>query len=62
MKHIILILVGAAVLFVLVFVGFGQKASVETPEIKKTGNYNRPVKEGNCYRHTTPTGSVLACG
>jgi uncharacterized protein YxeA len=38
------------------------ETSVTTPEIKKTSDYKRPVKEGNCYRHTTPTGSVLACG
>ena len=37
-------------------------ATVTTPEVKQTGDYRRPVREGNCYRHFTPTGTVLACG
>jgi hypothetical protein len=39
-----------------------KPASVTIPEVKQTGDYRRPVREGNCYRHFTPTGTVLACG
>ena len=62
MNHIILILVGVAVLFVVGFVGFGQKAEVTTPEIKKTSEYQRPVREGNCWRQWDTAGnSFLVC-
>ena len=52
----------ALILYVMFFVDFAPKSEVTTPEVKKTGSYERPVKEGNCYHHTTATGSVLACG
>ena len=39
------------------------ESSVTTPEIKKTGSYERPVKEGNCYRQKDSAGnSILVCG
>jgi hypothetical protein len=61
MKTIIVgILVVTAVLFVA-FVDFTPKASVVTPEVQKTSDYKRPVREGNCWRQFTATDSILVC-
>lgn len=61
MKQIILILAGVAVLYLVGFGVFMEKATVETPEIKKTSDYQRPVREGNCWRQFTATNSILVC-
>ena len=40
------------------------ESSVTTPEIKKTSDYKRPVREGNCWRQFIGTGStdsILVC-
>lgn len=63
MKQIILILAGVVVLYLVFFTAFGTKSEVVTPEIKRTGNYERPVKDGNCFRQKDSTGnSILVCG
>ena len=36
-------------------------SSVTTPEVKQTGDYRRPVREGNCWRQFTATDSILVC-
>ena len=36
-------------------------ATVVAPEIKPTGDYRRPVREGNCWRQFTATDSILVC-
>ena len=62
MKQIILILVGVAVLFFIGFGVFGERATVETPEVKKVSEYKRPVREGNCWRQWDTAGnSFLVC-
>lgn len=62
MKQILLILAGVGILYFVFFASFTTKATVETPEIKKS-NYERPVKEGNCYRQKDGAGnSLLICG
>ena len=38
-----------------------KPASVTTPEVKQTGDYRRPVREGNCWRQFTATDSILVC-
>ena len=64
MKSIIVgILVVTAVLFVA-FADFTPKASVVTPEVQKTSDYKRPVREGNCWRQFIGSGdadSILVC-
>lgn len=63
MKKIILILVGATVLYFVFLTAFTTKATVETPEIKKTSDYKRPVKDGNCYIQKDGAGNELrVCG
>ena len=52
-----------AVILYLVFFGFSPKAEVVTPEIKRTGNYERPVKDGNCYLQKDSIGNqIKVCG
>jgi hypothetical protein len=61
-KQTALILLGVAILYIVMFKTFTTKATVETPEIKKS-DYSRPVKEGNCYRQQDGAGnSLLVCG
>ena len=39
-------------------------SSVTTPEVQKTVDYKRPVREGNCWRQFIGTGdtdSILVC-
>jgi len=36
-------------------------ATVVTPEVKPTGDYRHPVREGNCWRQFTSTDSILVC-
>lgn len=63
MKLIIMIVVVLITILAIVFTDYSPKSSVIAPEIKKTGNYERPVKEGNCYRQKDSTGnSILVCG
>ena len=63
MKQIILIIVGVGILYFIGFGVFGDRATVETPEIKRTGNYERPVKDGNCYLQKDNTGNTIrVCG
>ena len=39
------------------------ESSVTTPEIKKTGDYSRPVKDGNCYVQTdSARNKIRVCG
>ena len=57
---------------ILVILAFGILAagylietpsSVTTPEVQKTGDYSRPVKDGNCYIQTDRAGNkIRACG
>jgi len=64
MKQILLLLVSAFVIFFVIFIGFGPEAEVVTPEIKKADTYQRPVREGNCWRQFIGTGtkdSILVC-
>ena len=40
------------------------ESSVTTPEVQKTSDYKRPVREGNCWRQFIGTGdtdSILVC-
>ena len=58
---------------ILVILAFGILAvgylietpsSVTTPEVQKTVDYKRPVREGNCWRQFIGTGdtdSILVC-
>jgi hypothetical protein len=48
----------------LLFIDFTPKASVVAPEVQKTSDYKRPVREGNCWRQFIGTGStdsILVC-
>jgi hypothetical protein len=39
------------------------ESSVTAPEVQKTGDYSRPVKDGNCYIQTDRAGNkIRACG
>lgn len=64
MKLIINVVVALVLGVILYMIFFGNSpSSVTTPEIKKTGSYERPVKEGNCYRQKDSAGnSILVCG
>ena len=63
MKQMLLLIAGVAVLYTVFFVSFTTKATVETPEIKKSSNYERPVKDGNCYIQTDSAGNkIRVCG
>lgn len=63
MKQIIILLVAVGIIFFIGIGSFGTKSSVETPDIKKSSNYERPVKDGNCYIQTDSTGNKLrVCG
>ena len=60
MNIVVTVLLG--VILYLVFFGFGPKSEVVTPDIKRS-NYERPVKDGNCYIHTDTAGNQLrVCG
>lgn len=61
MKQVLLLLISGFVIFFVIFIGFGPPAEVVTPEVQKTGDYRRPVREGNCWRQFTATDSVLVC-
>jgi len=64
MKHILLVLVAAFIIFFVIFIGFGPKAEVKitAPEVQKTTDYKRPVREGNCWRQWDSAGnSFLVC-
>ena len=51
-----------AVILYLVFFEVSPKAEVVTPEVKKVSDYNRPVREGNCWRQWDTAGnSFLVC-
>ena len=62
MKQMLLILAGVGVLYLVFFTAFTEKATVETPEVKKVSDYKRPVREGNCWRQWDTAGnSFLVC-
>ena len=62
MRQILLLLISGFVIFFVIFIGFGPTAEVVTPEIKKTVEYKRPVREGNCWRQWDTAGnSMLVC-
>lgn len=61
MKAITISVVVLATILAIVFVEFEPKPAVVTPEVQKTGDYKRPVREGNCWRQFTATDSVLVC-
>ena len=52
-----------ALAFAVVFIThtLAPDATVTTPEVKQTGDYRRPVREGNCWRQFTATDSILVC-
>lgn len=60
--NILIVVLLAVVLYAMFFVDLTSKSEVTTPEIKKTGNYQHPVREGNCWRQFTATDSILVCG
>jgi uncharacterized protein YxeA len=64
MKLIMNAVVGILVVVVLYVIFFNKStSSVTTPEIKRTGNYERPVKDGNCYLQKDSTGNkIRVCG
>jgi len=62
MKSILIGVVVLSALLVIVFVDYTPSASVivpEAPEVKKTGNYDRPVKDGTCFIQTDTAGNKL---
>jgi hypothetical protein len=64
MKAIIISVVVVATVLAIMFVDFQPKATVITPEVQKTSDYKRPVREGNCWRQFIGTGtndSILVC-
>jgi len=64
MKLIMNAVVGILVVVVLYMIFFSKPtSSVTTPEIKRTGNYERPVKDGNCYLQKDSIGNkIRVCG
>ena len=49
----------------LLFMDFSPTTSVVIPEVQKSSDYKRPVREGNCWRQFIGTGnadSILVCG
>lgn len=63
MKTILMAVVALVAVFTVIFAHFSPQATVTTPEIKRTGNYERPVRDGNCYLQTDSTGNQLkVCG
>lgn len=61
MKAIIIGVVVIATVLAIMFVDFAPKGTVVTPEVQKTSDYKRPVREGNCWRQFTATDSILVC-
>ena len=63
MKEIIIIIAVALVtISAILFSNSTPKPSVTTPELKKVDNYQRPVREGNCWRQWDTAGnSFLVC-
>ena len=64
MKAIIISVVVIATVLAIMFVDFAPQATVVTPEVQKTSDYKRPVREGNCWRQFVGTGtndSILVC-
>ena len=57
MNIVVTVLLGA--ILYLVFFGFGPKSEVVTPDVKKTGSYERPVKDGNCWIQTDTAGNKI---
>ena len=63
MKAILITLASVGILYYVLVNSFGLKSEVVTPEIKRTGSYERPVKDGNCYIQTDSTGNkIRVCG
>lgn len=62
MKPILITLASIGILYYVLVNAFGLKSEVVTPEIKKTSEYQRPVREGNCWRQWNTAGnSFLVC-
>lgn len=59
MKHILLISAGIVTLFFVMFASFGPKSEVVVPEVKPTANYERPVKDGNCWIQSDTAGNKI---
>jgi hypothetical protein len=60
----IIIVVLVLIIGGLLFMDFSPTTSVVTPEVQKTSDYKRPVREGNCWRQFVGTGtndSILVC-
>jgi len=63
MKEIVIIIAVVLVtVSAILFSNYTSKATVTTPELKKVDNYQRPVREGNCWRQWDTAGnSLLVC-
>ena len=65
-KHFLSIIAILLLVFAVAFTTYTltPESAVTTPEIKKTSDYKRPVREGNCWRQFIGTGtndSILVC-
>ena len=59
----IVILTLTLILSGVLFLDFTPAASVVAPEVKKTSDCGRPVKDGNCYIQTDSAGNkIRVCG
>ena len=63
MKATILVILAFGILAVgyLIETPASVTATVTAPEVKQTGDYRRPVREGNCWRQFTANDSILVC-
>ena len=65
MKEIIMIgVVVSITVAAILFAEPAPRATVTAPEVQKTSDYKRPVREGNCWRQFIGTGStdsILVC-
>ena len=62
MKHILITLASVGILYFVLSNAFTTKSEVVTPEVKKVSEYQRPVREGNCWRQWDTAGnSFLVC-
>lgn len=59
MKHILVTFVGAVAIGFVLATTFSIKPEVTTPEVKQTGSYERPVKDGNCWIQTDTAGNKI---
>jgi hypothetical protein len=65
MKEIIIIVgVVSITVAAILFAEPAPRATVVMPEVQKTSDYKRPVREGNCWRQFVGRGdtdSILVC-